>query len=39
LRPIQLLWLNLMTDGAPTLALGLEKGDPDIMQRLPRPPA
>jgi Ca2+-transporting ATPase len=37
LRPIQLLWLNLVTDGAPALALGLEKGDPDIMQRQPRP--
>jgi Ca2+-transporting ATPase len=38
LRPIQLLWLNLVTDGAPALALGLEKGDPDVMQRSPRPP-
>ena len=37
LRPIQLLWLNLVTDGAPALALGLEKGDPDTMQRPPRP--
>ncbi len=37
LRPIQLLWLNLVTDGAPALALGLEVGDPDIMQRPPRP--
>lgn len=37
LRPIQLLWLNLVTDGAPALALGLEKGDPDIMNRPPRP--
>ncbi len=39
LRPIQLLWLNLVTDGAPALALGLEKGDPDIMKRPPRPTA
>ncbi len=37
LRPIQLLWLNLVTDGAPALALGLEKGDPDIMSWPPRP--
>ena len=37
LTPIQLLWLNLVTDGAPALALGLEKGDPDIMNRSPRP--
>jgi len=38
LTAIQLLWLNLLTDGAPALALGLEKGDPDIMQQPPRPP-
>ncbi|MGD1994528.1 MAG: cation-translocating P-type ATPase [Anaerolineae bacterium] len=38
LTPIQLLWLNLLTDGAPALALGLEQGDPDIMDRPPRPP-
>jgi P-type Ca2+ transporter type 2C len=36
-RPIQLLWLNLVTDGAPALALGLEKGEPDNMKRPPRP--
>ncbi len=38
LTAIQLLWLNLITDGAPALALGLEKGDPDTMLRPPRPP-
>jgi Ca2+-transporting ATPase len=38
LTAIQLLWLNLITDGAPALALGTEKGDPDIMNQAPRPP-
>ncbi|MEJ2352902.1 MAG: cation-translocating P-type ATPase [Anaerolineales bacterium] len=38
LTVIQLLWLNLITDGAPALALGTEKGDPDIMKHPPRPP-
>ncbi len=38
LTAIQLLWLNLLTDGAPALALAMEKGDPDVMERKPRPP-
>ena len=36
LLPIQLLWLNLVTDSFPALALGVEKGDPDIMNEAPR---
>ncbi|OQY37207.1 MAG: ATPase [Anaerolineaceae bacterium 4572_5.2] len=38
LSAIQLLWLNLITDGAPALALGVEKGDPNIMDMPPRDP-
>jgi Ca2+-transporting ATPase len=38
LTAIQLLWLNLLTDGAPALALGLEAGEPDIMRQPPRAP-
>jgi P-type Ca2+ transporter type 2C len=37
LTAIQLLWLNLVTDGAPALALAKEKGDPDVMLHPPRP--
>ena len=37
LTAVQLLWMNLLTDGAPALALGLEKGEPGTMDRPPRP--
>lgn len=37
LTAIQLLWLNLVTDSFPALALGREKGEPDIMKLPPRP--
>jgi Ca2+-transporting ATPase len=35
---IQLLWINLVTDALPAMALGIEPPEPDVMQRPPRPP-
>lgn len=38
LMAIQILWINLVTDGLPALALGMEAPEKDIMNRRPRPP-
>lgn len=37
LFPLQLLWINLLTDGLPALALGVDPVDPGVMRRPPRP--
>ncbi len=36
LLPLQLLWINLVTDGLPALALGVDPGSPRVMDRPPR---
>ncbi|MDR1733833.1 MAG: calcium-translocating P-type ATPase, PMCA-type [Oscillospiraceae bacterium] len=38
LLPIQLLWINVVTDSAPAIALGMEKPEKHIMLRRPKPP-
>ncbi len=36
LEPVHLLWINLVTDTFPAIALGMEKAEPNVMKRAPR---
>ncbi|MDJ0962448.1 MAG: cation-translocating P-type ATPase [Acidimicrobiia bacterium] len=38
LLPVHILWINLVTDGLPGLALGVEQAERGVMKRPPRPP-
>lgn len=38
LRPVHLLWINLVTDSIPAMALGMEKAEPNLMTRSARSP-
>ena len=38
LNPVHILWINLITDSLPAMALGMEEAEPDVMRRPPRNP-